>query len=81
MTSQDIKGAPWRTSSYSGGQGQCVEAAPLWRTSSYSGGQGTCVEVAPLSQTVGVRDTKDRARGHLTVSRTAWTTFVRSVAR
>lgn len=26
-----------------------------------------------MSQTVGVRDTKDRARGHLMVTRTAWT--------
>lgn len=80
--SRDLVDAPWRTSSYSGNQGQCVEVAPLWRTSSYSGAQGgQCVEVAPLTKTVGVRDTKDRVRGHLTVSRTAWTAFVRNVAR
>lgn len=29
MTTTDFTGAPWRTSSYSGGQGQCVEVAPV----------------------------------------------------
>lgn len=62
MTSKDFVGAPWRTSSYSGNQGQCVE-------------------VAPLSRIVGVRDSKDRERGHLTVARAAWDAFVRSVSR
>lgn len=52
-----------------------------WRKSSYSANQGSCVEVAPVTGMVGVRDTKDRTRGHLTVPRTAWTAFVRSVAR
>ena len=82
MTSADINNAPWRTSSYSGNQGACVEVAPLWRTSSHSGAQGgQCVEVASLPRAVGVRDSKDRARGHLAVSRAAWDAFVRSVAR
>jgi uncharacterized protein DUF397 len=37
----------WRKSSYSSGQGACVEVATnvAWRKSSYSG-QGNCVEVA-----------------------------------
>lgn len=52
-----------------------------WRKSSYSGNQGSCVEVAPVPGMVGVRDTKARERGHFTVSRATWTTFVRSVAR
>jgi hypothetical protein len=79
----DPNRAPWHKSSYSGGGNtQCVEVAPLWRKSSYSGGSNTqCVEVAPLNQTIGVRDTKNRENGHLTVPRTAWTAFVRSVAR
>ena len=51
-TSQDLTGARWRKSSYSGDTGgDCVECAPLgaaaWRKSSYSGDTGgECVEVA-----------------------------------
>ena len=57
-------------------------AGASWRTSSYSGGQGgQCVEVAPLARIVGVRDTKDRARGHLTVSAATWAAFARAVSR
>ena len=42
-----------------------------WRKSSHSGNEGDCVEVA-IDLTVGVRDSKDRAAGHLDVSREAW---------
>ena len=42
-----------------------------WRKSSYSGGQSDCVEVR-LDRSVGIRDTKAREHGHLTVSRAAW---------
>lgn len=53
-----------------------------WRTSSYTdSGSAQCVEVGLAPGLVGIRDTKDRKRGHLEVSRTAWTTFVRSVRR
>lgn len=45
-----------------------------WRKSSYSV-QTECVEVA-LSTTVGVRDTKARHLGQLTVSRVAWTALI-----
>lgn len=49
-----------------------------WRTSTYSqSAQGQCVEVGTAPGRVGVRDTKSREQGHLTVSRTAWRTFVR----
>lgn len=51
-----------------------VTRAP-WRKSSYSANQGSCVEVAPVPGMVGVRDTKDRARGHFAVTRTAWQAF------
>lgn len=53
-----------------------------WRKSSYStGAQQECVEVGVAPGTVGVRDTKNREAGHLTVSRTTWSAFVRNVAR
>ena len=60
----------WRTSSYSAGEGACVEVS--WRTSSYSAGQGECVEVAPAITEVRVRDTKDREGGQLTFPHSAW---------
>lgn len=56
-----------------------------WRKSSYSGSSAntSCVEVGatPAKDVVGIRDTKSRDRGHLQVSRTTWTTFVRHVTR
>lgn len=53
-----------------------------WRKSSYSpNGNAECVEVGTAPGIVGVRDTKARAQGHFTVSRSAWATFVRSVTR
>jgi len=53
-----------------------------WRTSSYSSDQGgNCVEVAPDVQCVGIRDTKNRDQGHLTVKPSTWHAFIRSIAR
>ncbi|MFE6101801.1 DUF397 domain-containing protein [Streptomyces laurentii] len=75
----DLTTATWRTSSYSGAQGECVEVAfPLvWRTSSYSGGQGECVEVASnLPHLVPVRDSKRPAGPALAFSPDAWRAFV-----
>jgi Domain of unknown function (DUF397) len=44
-----------------------------WRKSSRSGDQGACVEVAAFpSGSVGVRDSKDPAGPHLTLSRRAF---------
>ncbi|MFJ7217198.1 DUF397 domain-containing protein [Amycolatopsis sp. NPDC098790] len=42
-----------------------------WRKSSHSGENYSCVEVA-LGPVVGVRDTKARRAGQLTVSARAW---------
>lgn len=52
-----------------------------WFKSSYSGSQGgNCVETAGLSRKrIGVRDSKDTARGHLTVSPAAWTALTQAV--
>ena len=61
----------WRKSSYSANEGECVEVGFAWRKSSYSATEAECVEVA-LAETVGVRDTKARDLGQLTVSRAAW---------
>ncbi|MEU9006398.1 DUF397 domain-containing protein [Streptomyces sp. NPDC048551] len=53
-TNQNLIGAVWRKSSYSGSSGgDCVECTPVgvlaWRKASYSGsGGGDCVECAPL---------------------------------
>ncbi|WTW93583.1 DUF397 domain-containing protein [Streptomycetaceae bacterium NBC_01309] len=52
----------------------------LWRKSSYSGNQGgECVEVASLTPAVGVRDTKDRSRGVLTVPAPSWASLTASL--
>jgi hypothetical protein len=56
MMSEDFTG--WRTSSYSDGNGACIEVG--WRTSSHSGGNGDCVQVAAGERVVGVRDTNLR---------------------
>jgi len=56
----------------------------MWHVSTYSAsGGGSCVEAGPVvgDSRVAVRDTKDRSRGHFTVSYGAWTAFVRSVTR
>lgn len=42
-----------------------------WHKSSYSGPDSGCVEVS-LGAAVGIRDTKDRARGQFTLSPAAW---------
>ena len=73
MPSHDLSQAAWRTSSYSGQNGSCVEVAvlPAWRTSS------ACVEVATnLPGHVAVRDSKDRGGEVLAFDAVAWREFV-----
>jgi hypothetical protein len=74
---EGMTGAPWRKSSYSGGNGgNCVEVA-TWRKASYSGGNGGgCVEagVAEAGRVL-VRDTTNRDGGALTFTAAAWRTF------
>jgi hypothetical protein len=74
----DFYGVPWRKSSRSNSQGQCVEvAAATWRKSGRSNGQGQCVEVAGnVGGVVGVRDSKDPSGPVLRISPTGWAAFV-----
>ncbi|MDV6011007.1 DUF397 domain-containing protein [Haloechinothrix sp. LS1_15] len=54
-----------------------------WITSSYSSGNGgNCVEISlsRVNRAVGVRDSKDRDGGHLTVPASAWSAFLHGVA-
>jgi hypothetical protein len=51
-----------------------------WFTSSYSGGNTDCVEVATTAEQIGVRDSKRRAAGHLTIPAPAWTHFLTALS-
>lgn len=77
MDTSTFEGATWRKSSYSTENGTCIEVA--WRKSSYSANYGTCVEVAVADQTVGVRDSKNTALGHLALASAEWHAFVNAV--
>jgi hypothetical protein len=54
-----------------------------WRKSSYSGTQSgsECVEVGIGPATIGVRDTKARDHGSLSVAKSTWHTFVRHITK
>jgi len=55
------------------------EIRAVWRKSTYSAGDGNCVEVAATHEGIGVRDTKNRRAGRLTVPYTAWQAFTHAV--
>ncbi|MFJ7272512.1 DUF397 domain-containing protein [Streptomyces sp. NPDC099050] len=82
---QDLTGAQWRKSSYSGDAGgQCVECAPLgdvaWRKASYSADTGgDCVEIAPQPCRIAVRDSKVPDGPVFTVGPAAFAAFVRGL--
>ncbi|MET9888464.1 DUF397 domain-containing protein [Streptomyces sp. NPDC006430] len=84
-TIQNLTGARWRKSSYSGTTGgECVECAPLgaavWRKASYSSDTGgECVEVAAQPCRIAVRDSKNPDGPVFTVSPAAFSAFVRTV--
>ncbi|MGV9337446.1 DUF397 domain-containing protein [Streptomyces sp. NPDC003688] len=73
----------WFKSSYSNASGgECLETAYNWDKSSYSNDSGgNCVEVAPCPHNIHVRDSKVPGGPHLTVSSTAWTSFLATGAR
>ncbi|MEU6676999.1 DUF397 domain-containing protein [Streptomyces sp. NPDC046925] len=85
-TSQDLRGARWRKSSYSGSSGgECIECAPLdgaaWRKSTYSGNTGgDCVEFAPRHGVIAIRDSKNPQAPALTTTPRAFATFVQAAA-
>ncbi|WP_216216263.1 DUF397 domain-containing protein [Amycolatopsis aidingensis] len=56
-------------------------STPDWRTSRHSGENGNCVEVALNVVPVRVRDSKDRAAGAQSYSRTAWRAFTAHLRR
>jgi hypothetical protein len=49
---------------------------PEWKKATYSNQDSACVEVAVDVLEVGVRDTKDRDSGHLTLPASAWSAFL-----
>ncbi|MGH3935011.1 MAG: DUF397 domain-containing protein [Pseudonocardiaceae bacterium] len=77
MTGREPGSIVWHTSSYSGGNGACVQVG--WRTSSYSGGSGNCVQVAPAPDRVLVRDSKNPGGPALAVPAPAWRAFLTTV--
>jgi hypothetical protein len=79
MPELDLTRAQWRKSSYSGGNGACVEVARVpahWRKSNRSSGDGACVEIAHLPEAIAVRDSKDPAGPNLIFTPQAWSAFV-----
>jgi Domain of unknown function (DUF397) len=74
MTAREPGSIVWHTSSYSWGNGNCVQVG--WRTSSYSYGNGACVQVAPAPDRVLVRDSKDPGGSTLAVPTPAWRNFL-----
>ena len=54
-------------------------AAATWRKASKSNTNGNCVEIARAGGVAGVRDSKDREAGHLTVSAPAFDAFLAGV--
>ncbi|MCX4906532.1 DUF397 domain-containing protein [Streptomyces sp. NBC_00878] len=75
----------WFKSSYSGGEGECVELAVQWTKSSYSGSEGECVEIAVAQTaatpaTIHIRDSKTPTSATLKVAPAPWATFLGHVA-
>jgi hypothetical protein len=63
----------WSTSSYSGYNGDCVQAR--WRKASASASNGHCAQVRMANGTVQVRDSKNPDGGMLKFTRAEWESF------
>ncbi len=82
MSRPEFDHAVWRKSSYSGGNGDCVEVAFTgWHKSSYSNANGGCVEVATADALVGVRDSKHPTGPVLVFTPQEWSAFLAGVRR
>ena len=53
-------------------------AAVLWRKSSFSA-SGSCIEVAIQNDSVLIRDTKNRSRGTISASSSAWQELIQAI--
>ncbi len=71
MTGEDVV---WTKSSFSGGNGNCVEVG--WKKSSFSGAGGDCVEVSRGMEFVYVRDSKDPHSPELAFTLAEWQAHV-----
>lgn len=69
---ENARGMAWRKSTYSNGQGDCVEVGVAWRKATHSNGQGACVEVGTAPHAILVRDTTNRSGATLTIPAPAW---------
>jgi hypothetical protein len=70
----------WKKSSFTGANGDCVEAAVTWKKSSYTGSEGDCVEAATDTRVVYVRDSKAPGDGTLAFPDSAWRGLLASIA-
>jgi hypothetical protein len=79
MSVHESTTSPWHKSSYSGGHGgNCLEMS--WTKSSFSEGRDpNCVECRTDQDRVLIRDTRNRALGHLAFPRTEWAAFLKAV--
>jgi hypothetical protein len=72
----------WQTSSFSYGNGQCVETTSgvaQWRKSSYSVNNGQCAEIGAVESLIVARDTTNRSGEMLVFPVVAWAAFVDSL--
>jgi hypothetical protein len=75
----NVRGVAWRKSTFSNGQGDCVEVGAAWRKASHSNSSGSCVEVGKAATAVLVRDTTDRSGATLTIPAPAWRALLAEV--
>jgi hypothetical protein len=70
MTTPDLSHAEWRTSSYSGANGSCVEVAPV---------PGAGSVAVKSTDAIAVRDSKDRRGPALTFTNRQWRSFAAGI--